>query len=100
MSPPRTRDLLLHADATTCRLLLQDDIPRLSLLDPACGSGAFLVAALRTLLGLTIALIGRCQAIGEKAVLQWLEAEQKKHKAPLAYWVKKKGSSGNRVGDF
>jgi hypothetical protein len=91
-------DLLLHADGTTCRLLLQEDIPRLSLLDPACGSGAFLVAAMRTLLGLTTALIGRCQAIGEKAVLQWLEAEQRKHKAPLAYWVKKKIITENLFG--
>jgi hypothetical protein len=91
-------DLLLHADGATCRLLLQDDLPRLSLLDPACGSGAFLVAAMKTLLGLTTALIGRCEAIGEKTVLRWVEAEKKKHKAPLAYWVKKKIITENLYG--
>jgi len=91
-------DLLLHADGTTCRLLLQEDLPRLSLLDPACGSGAFLVAAMKTLLGLITALIGRCEAIGEKAVLLWVEAEKKKHKAPLAYWVKKKIITENLYG--
>jgi hypothetical protein len=91
-------DLLLQADGTTCRLLLQQDIPTLSLLDPACGSGAFLVAAMKTLLGITTGLIGRCEAIGEKAVLQWIETEKKKHKAPLAYWLKKKIITENLYG--
>lgn len=35
-------DLLFHADGPTCGRLLQEVLPRLSLLDPACGSGAFL----------------------------------------------------------
>ncbi|MCP5524171.1 MAG: ATP-binding protein [Verrucomicrobiales bacterium] len=91
-------DLLLQADGAICRLLLQEDLPRLSLLDPACGSGAFLVAAMKTLLGLTTGLIGRCQAIGETRVLSWIEAERKKHKAPLAYWVKKKIITENLYG--
>lgn len=101
-APPRRfetiSDILLHAEGPVCRHLLQDAIPRLSLLDPACGSGAFIVAALRTLLGLTTALIGRCEAIGERTVLKWIEREQKKHKAPLAYWVKKKIITENLYG--
>ena len=91
-------DLLLHAEGVTCRILLQEELPRLSLLDPACGSGAFLVAAMKTLLGITTALIGRCEAIGENAVLQWIKTEQKKHQAPLAYWVKKKIVTENLYG--
>lgn len=91
-------DLLLQADGTICRLLLQDDLPRLSLLDPACGSGAFLVAALKTLLGITTGLIGRCEAVGERAVLNWIDTEKKRHKAPLAYWVKKKIITENLYG--
>ena len=42
-------DILLHADGSLCKVLLHDTLPRLSLLDPAVGSGAFLVAALKTL---------------------------------------------------
>lgn len=91
-------DLLLQADGTTCRLLLQEDLPRLSLLDPACGSGAFLVAAMKTLLGLTTALVGRCEAVGERAVLEWVAAEQKTHRAPMAYWVKKNIITRNLYG--
>ncbi|MBA3352928.1 MAG: Eco57I restriction-modification methylase domain-containing protein, partial [Blastocatellia bacterium] len=91
-------DLLLHADGSLAKHLLQDVLPRLSLLDPACGSGAFLVAAMKTLLGLTTGLIGRCEAVQEKAVLQWIELERKKHKAPLAYWLKKKIITENLFG--
>jgi type I restriction-modification system DNA methylase subunit len=47
--PPRQfasiPELLLGLDANLCRRLLHDVLPSLSLLDPACGSGAFLVAA-------------------------------------------------------
>lgn len=91
-------DLLLHADGPLCQHLLQEVMPRLSLLDPACGSGAFLVAALKTLLNLATGLIGRCQALGHRPVLQWLEQEQKKHRAPQAYWLKKKLITENIYG--
>src|SRR6266498_1672968 len=56
--PPQPRqfasmpELLLSLDANLCRRLLRDVLPRLSLLDPACGSGAFLVAAMKTLINL------------------------------------------------
>jgi hypothetical protein len=45
-------DVLLHADGSLSRELLQSFLPQLSILDPACGSGAFLVAALKTLLAI------------------------------------------------
>ena len=91
-------DLLLHADGPLCQHLLQEILPRLSLLDPACGSGAFLVAALKTLLNLTTGLIGRCQGLGHRPVLQWIEHEQSKHRAPQAYWLKKKIITENLYG--
>jgi hypothetical protein len=91
-------DLLLHATGPICQKVLQDILPRLSLLDPACGSGAFLVAALKTLLNLYTALIGRCEALAHAPVLQWIEFEKKQHKAPAAYWLKKKIVTENLYG--
>lgn len=91
-------DLLLHATGPICQTVLQDILPRLSLLDPACGSGAFLVAALKTLLNLYTALIGRCEALAHAPVLQWIEFEKKQHKAPAAYWLKKKIVTENLYG--
>lgn len=91
-------DLLLHATGPIAQKVLQDILPRLSLLDPACGSGAFLVAAQKTLLNLYTALIGRCEALAHKPVLQWMDTERKKHKAPAAYWLKKKIVTENLYG--
>ncbi len=91
-------DLLLHVDGPTAATLLQNILPSLSILDPACGSGAFLVAAQKTLLNLYTALIGRCQALNYRPILQWIEYEQKQHKAPIAYWLKKKIVTENLYG--
>jgi type I restriction-modification system DNA methylase subunit len=40
----------MDLDNDLCRALVHEILPRLSILDPACGSGAFLVAAMKTLL--------------------------------------------------
>jgi hypothetical protein len=42
-------DLMGHLDSSLCEFLLDEALPDLKLLDPACGSGAFLVAAMKTL---------------------------------------------------
>jgi hypothetical protein len=91
-------DVLLRADGSLCRELLQTFLPQLSILDPACGSGAFLVAALKTLLAIYTGLAGRAEAVQEKAVLQWVKTEKKKHEAPVAYWLKKKIITENLFG--
>lgn len=92
------QDLLLHSDGPACRKIIQDILPKLSLLDPACGSGAFLVAAQKTLLNLYTALIGRCEALSYRPVLQWIEHEKSQHRAPIAYWLKKKIVTENLFG--
>ncbi|HAB19910.1 MAG TPA: ATP-binding protein, partial [Verrucomicrobiales bacterium] len=91
-------DLLFHADGPLCGRLLHDVLPRLSLLDPACGSGAFLVAAQKTLLNLYTALLGRCEALTHRPVIEWIEREKKGHQAPVAYWLKKKIVTENLYG--
>jgi hypothetical protein len=52
----------------------------------------------KTLLGIYTGLLGRAEAVQEKAVLQWVETEKKKHKAPVAYWLKKKIITENLFG--
>jgi len=54
-------DLLLNLDATLCNALLFEVLPSLRLLDPACGSAAFLVAAMKVLINLYSAVIGKIQ---------------------------------------
>ena len=91
-------DLLIHADGPLCARLLLEVLPRLSLLDPAVGSGAFLVAAQKTLLNLYTGLLGRCEALGHRPVLDWIEKQKREHKAPAAYWLKKKIVTENLYG--
>lgn len=66
-------DLLTNLDASLCKQLLFDVLPKLSLLDPACGSGAFLVAAMRTLINVYSAIIGRIEFLNDKALNDWLK---------------------------
>jgi hypothetical protein len=51
-------ELLLRLDMQTARKLLHDILPSLTILDPAVGSGAFLVAALKTLITVYAQVIG------------------------------------------
>ena len=62
-------ELLLSLDATLCRRLLHDVLPGLSLLDPACGSGAFLVAAMKTLINLYSAIIGKIEFLHDRGTV-------------------------------
>ena len=76
-------DLLLNLDAPLCKRLLLEILPNLSLLDPACGSGAFLVAAMRTLINLYSAIIGKIEFLQDRT-LSWMDTQGTK-KAPLDY---------------
>ncbi|BAZ36723.1 putative transcriptional regulator (plasmid) [Calothrix sp. NIES-4101] len=51
-------DLLTRLDSNLCHTLLYDILPNISLLDPACGSGAFLIAAMQTLIYIYSNIIG------------------------------------------
>src|SRR5262249_37057094 len=92
--PPARRydslpDLLLDLDAPNCRRLLYDVLPKLSLLDPACGSGAFLVAALKTLVNVYSAVTGRIEYLSDPSLRRWLEDTRKDHRS-LNYHIKRK----------
>ncbi|WP_448560438.1 Eco57I restriction-modification methylase domain-containing protein [Trichothermofontia sp.] len=57
--------LIETLDAEQCDRLLNKILPNLTLLDPACGSGAFLVAAMKTLIGLYTQVVARAKSLLE-----------------------------------
>lgn len=90
-------ELLLNLDAQLCRELLNDILPTLSLLDPACGSGAFLVAAMKTLVNIYAAVIGRIQFLNDRNLSEWLRRARKDHPS-VAYFIKKRIITDNLYG--
>jgi len=89
-------DLLLNLDAALCQRLLKI-LPQLSLLDPACGSGAFLVAAMKTLINLYSAVIGKIEFLHDPALTKWFEEIRREHSSP-AYYIKKRIITDNIFG--
>jgi len=90
-------DLLINLDGKLCRLLIEEIIPNLSILDPACGSGAFLVAALKTLISVYTAVIGTIRLNGDAKIKKWLEEVETAHKS-LYYFIKKRIVTDNLYG--
>jgi hypothetical protein len=90
-------DLLVGLDAHLCRQLLFDILPKLSLLDPACGSGAFLVAAMKTLINLYSAVTGRIEFLGDKPLNDWLRQTRSEHPS-LSYFIKRRIITDNLFG--
>lgn len=80
--------LLIKLDANVCRLLIEDILPNLSILDPACGSGAFLVAAMKTLIQVYSAVIGSIKLTGDAKLKKKLLEIEKSHQS-LPYYIKK-----------
>ena len=91
-------DLLLHLDARLCGELL-GILPRLSLLDPACGSGAFLVAAMKTLINIYSAIVGKIETTfrSDTNLNKWLQEAQAGGRAP-GYYIKKRIITENLFG--
>ena len=89
--------LLLNLDSHLCQLLIEEILPQLSILDPACGSGAFLVAAMKTLIGIYSAVIGTIQLKGSRELKQWLKETEKQHPS-LSYFIKKRIITHNLYG--
>ena len=58
-------DVLANLTVPTGKKLIEDILPNLSILDPACGSGAFLIEAVKTVADVYF------------AVIDWLKAEDK-----------------------
>ena len=90
-------DLLLGLDAPLCKKLLHDVLPNLRLLDPACGSAAFLVSAMKTLINVYSAVIGKIEFLNNRELQDWLKKTQKEHKS-IAYFIKRSIITNNLFG--
>ena len=90
-------DLLARMDARTALKLVNDVLPSITILDPAVGSGAFLVAALKSLINVYYAVVGRAE-LGASAELQnWLRTIQKDHPS-VGYYIKRRIVTDNLHG--
>jgi Alw26I/Eco31I/Esp3I family type II restriction m6 adenine DNA methyltransferase len=90
-------ELLTGLDGNICRLLLDEILPNLSLLDPACGSGAFLVAAMKTLIYVYSTVIGRIDFLTDHSLNDWLIKIKSEHLS-LNYYIKKRIITDNLYG--
>lgn len=90
-------ELLMHLDAPMCKALLDDILPTLSLLDPACGSGAFLVAALKALMEVYGAIFGRIEVLNAPDLQNRIKAIRREHPS-LNYYMKKQIVTNNIYG--
>lgn len=90
-------ELLMGLDAALCKRLLLDVLPKLSLLDPACGSGAFLVAAMKVLIDIYSAVFGRIPFIKSPELKLEIEKIQRNHKS-INYYIKKRIITDNLFG--
>lgn len=71
---PALSDRLFQANLGFCRQLIQEVLPQLHMLDPACGSGTFLLASLQWLVELYSVLIGHLQHTQDAQLGIWLSA--------------------------
>ncbi len=89
-------DILLKLDADLCRKLLSI-LPRLSILDPACGSGAFLVAAMKTMLNLYAAVYGKIRFLSDTNLTAELAKIDASHRS-INYHIRKRIITDNLYG--
>lgn len=90
-------ELLIKLDSNLCELLLDKILPSLSILDPACGSGAFLVAAMKTLIHVYGSVTGAIEFKGTPQLKEKLSEIKKSH-ASLEYFIKKRIITDNLYG--
>ncbi len=90
-------DMLARMDARTAMKLVNEVLPSITVLDPAVGSGAFLVAALKCLINVYYAVVGRAE-LGASAELQaWLRRIQDSHPS-VGYYIKRRIVTDNLYG--
>ncbi|MFN4843041.1 MAG: Eco57I restriction-modification methylase domain-containing protein [Dolichospermum sp.] len=86
-----------HLNNQLCQQLLDEILPQLSILDPACGSGAFLVAALQHLIKIYTAIFDFIQVSGNAENQARLRKIKQNHPS-LDYYIKKRVITDNLYG--
>jgi N-6 DNA Methylase len=89
--------MLLRLDAYLCHKLLFDILPDLSVLDPACRDGIFLLAATNTLRNIYGAIIGKIAQLNDDRLTDWLQTIYTVY-SDLSYYVAKKIITDNIFG--
>ncbi|MFZ4480983.1 MAG: DNA methyltransferase, partial [Rhodoferax sp.] len=90
-------DLLARMDARTALKLVNEVLPSITILDPAVGSGAFLVAALKCLINVYYAVVGRAEMGASNELKNWLTHIQKDHPS-VGYYIKRRIVTDNLHG--
>ncbi|WP_396432967.1 Eco57I restriction-modification methylase domain-containing protein [Limnohabitans sp.] len=90
-------DLLAKMDARTALKLVGEVLPSITILDPAVGSGAFLVAALKCLINVYYAVVGRAEMGASSELKAWLTGIQKNHPS-VGYYIKRRIVTDNLHG--
>ena len=90
-------DMLATMDDRTALRLVQEVLPSISVLDPAVGSGAFLVAALKSLSDIYHAVAGRAELGASDELRRWLAQIRQDHPS-AGYAIKKRIVTGNLYG--
>jgi len=90
-------DLLAKMDPRTALKLVNEVLPSITILDPAVGSGAFLVAALKCLINVYYAVVGRAEMGASQALTQWLERIRQDHPS-VGYYIKRRIVTDNLHG--
>jgi hypothetical protein len=90
-------ELLARMDAGTALKLLNEVLPQLTILDPAVGSGAFLVAAMKVLINIYSAIVGRAELGNDPALKAWHAREQAAHRN-IGYAIRRRIITNNLYG--
>ena len=90
-------DLLMDLDNDLCRVLIHEILPAFSVLDPACGSGAFLVAAMKTLLNIYGPVVGKIKFSTSANLKKWLRQVEQDHPS-IGYFIRKRIITDNLFG--
>ncbi|HOU08818.1 MAG TPA: ATP-binding protein, partial [Caldisericia bacterium] len=90
-------ELILRLDAPLCKKLIYEVLPKMRLLDPACGSGAFLVQAMKKLVDIYSVVIDRIKFLSDSNLKAWVEDIKTKHPS-INYFIKKKIITDNLYG--
>ncbi len=84
-------DMNLNLDTNLCKVLLTNEdsiLNTLTILDPAVGSGAFLVSAMKELLNIYSPVIGKIETSNNRDLKNWYENFRNDHKS-IPYGIKK-----------